>query len=54
MKKVISLFAVALAIGLSMVALDAEAAKRMGSGKSLGMQRQATQDKAPSAPGEPR
>ncbi|MBK9520369.1 MAG: Tim44 domain-containing protein [Rhodocyclaceae bacterium] len=52
MKKVISLVAVAMAIGLSMVAADAEAAKRMGSGKSLGMQRQATQDKAPSAPAQ--
>jgi predicted lipid-binding transport protein (Tim44 family) len=30
--------------------MDAEAAKRMGSGKSLGTQRQATPDKAPAAP----
>ena len=50
MKKALSLLAVVFAVGLSTVALEAEAAKRMGSGKSMGMQRQATQDKAPSAP----
>ncbi|MBK7685876.1 MAG: Tim44 domain-containing protein [Rhodocyclaceae bacterium] len=50
MKKVLSLLAVVFAVGLSTAAMDAEAAKRMGSGKSIGMQRQATQDKAPSAP----
>ena len=47
MKKVLSLLAVVFAVGLSTAAMDAEAAKRMGSGKSIGMQRQATQDKAP-------
>lgn len=50
MKKFLSLVAVALAVGLSTVALEAEAAKRMGGGKSMGMQRQAATDKAPSAP----
>ncbi|SDO13638.1 Predicted lipid-binding transport protein, Tim44 family [Rhodoferax sp. OV413] len=49
MKKLLSLLAVVLTIGLSTVAMDAEAAKRMGSGKSVGMQRQATTDKAPTA-----
>jgi predicted lipid-binding transport protein (Tim44 family) len=47
MKRLLSLFALVLAVGLSTVALEAEAAKRMGSGKSLGTQRQATSDKAP-------
>ena len=47
MKRLLSLFALVLAVGLSTVALEAEAAKRMGSGKSLGTQRQATPDKAP-------
>ncbi len=50
MKKFLSILAVIFAVGLSTVAVDAEAAKRMGSGKSLGMQRQATPDKAPNAP----
>lgn len=50
MKKFLSLFAVVLAVGLSAVATEAEAAKRMGGGKSLGMQRQAAPEKAPSAP----
>ena len=49
MKRLLSLLAVVFAVGLSSVAMDAEAAKRMGSGKSLGMQRQATPDKAPNA-----
>lgn len=50
MKKFLSLLAVVFTLGLSTVAMDAEAAKRMGSGKSLGMQRQqATPDKAPGA-----
>ncbi len=50
MKRLLSLLAVVFTLGLSMVAMDAEAAKRMGSGKSLGTQRQATADKAPTAP----
>jgi predicted lipid-binding transport protein (Tim44 family) len=50
MKRLLSLLAVVFAFGLTTVAMDAEAAKRMGSGKSLGTQRQATVDKAPAAP----
>lgn len=49
MKRMLSLLAVVFAVGLSTVAMDAEAAKRLGSGKSLGTQRQATPDKAPPA-----
>lgn len=50
MKKFLSLLAVVFTLGLSTVAMDAEAAKRMGSGKSMGMQRQqATPDKSPGA-----
>ena len=49
MKKFLSMLAVVFTIGLSTVAMDAEAAKRMGSGKSLGTQRQATPDKSPAA-----
>ena len=50
MKRLLSLLAVVFAFGLTTVATDAEAAKRMGSGKSMGTQRQATVDKAPAAP----
>ena len=49
MKKILSLLAVVMALGMSTVAMDAEAARRMGAGKSLGMQRQATPNKAPTA-----
>jgi predicted lipid-binding transport protein (Tim44 family) len=49
MKRFLSLLAVVFTIGLSTVAMEAEAAKRMGSGKSMGTQRQATPDKAPTA-----
>jgi predicted lipid-binding transport protein (Tim44 family) len=49
MKKSLSLLAMVFAIGLSTVAVDAEAARRMGGGKSLGMQRDATPPKAPTA-----
>ncbi|MDP3759631.1 MAG: Tim44-like domain-containing protein [Ramlibacter sp.] len=41
MRKALALFAVALALGISTVAVDAQA-KRLGGGKSGGMQRQAT------------
>lgn len=41
MRKALALFAVALTLGLSTVAIDAQA-KRLGGGKSGGMQRQAT------------
>lgn len=47
MKRLLSLLAVVIVVGLSSVATSAEAAKRMGSGKSMGMQRQATPNKAP-------
>ena len=50
MKRLFAMLAVVFTLGLSTVAMDAEAAKRMGSGKSLGTQRQATADKAPTAP----
>jgi len=50
MKKTLSLLAMVFALGLSTVAVDAEAARRFGGGKSLGMQRQATPPaKAPTA-----
>ena len=49
MKRLLTLMAVVFSLGLTTVAMDAEAAKRMGSGKSMGTQRQATPDKAPAA-----
>jgi predicted lipid-binding transport protein (Tim44 family) len=49
MKRLLSILAVVFTVGLSTVALDADAAKRLGSGKSMGTQRQATQDKSPAA-----
>ncbi len=52
MKKILSLLAIVFTLGLSTVALDAEAARRMGAGKSMGTQRQATPDKAPGAPAQ--
>jgi len=49
MKKLLSLLAVVLTLGMTTVAMDAEA-KRLGGGKSLGMQRQAAPPaKAPDA-----
>ena len=50
MKRLLSVLAVVFAVGLSTVSTQAEAAKRMGSGKSMGTQRQAVQEKAPAAP----
>ena len=48
--KALSLFAVLLTLGLSVGITDAEAARRMGGGKSFGMQRQMTPPtKAPTA-----
>lgn len=47
MRRFLSVLALVFTVGLSTMAVDAEAAKRMGSGKSLGTQRQATPDKAP-------
>jgi predicted lipid-binding transport protein (Tim44 family) len=49
MRRLLSLLAVVLTLGFTTVALDAEAAKRMGSGKSMGTQRQAAPDKATSS-----
>lgn len=49
MKKAFFLLAMVFTLGLSSVAFEAEAAKRMGSGKSMGMQRQANTNKAPPA-----
>ena len=48
MKRLLSLLAVVFAFGLSTAAMEAEAAQRMGSGKSLGTQRQSTPDKTSS------
>src|SRR5215210_7466675 len=47
MKKALALFAVVLTLGMSAAVFDAEA-KRLGGGKSTGMQRQATT--APATP----
>ncbi len=47
MKHFLSVLAVVFTVGLSTLSSEAEAAKRMGSGKSMGTQRQAVQDKAP-------
>lgn len=52
MKKLLLMLAVVFTLGLSTVAMNAEAAKRIGSGKSMGTQRQATPDKAPGAPAQ--
>jgi predicted lipid-binding transport protein (Tim44 family) len=49
MKKFLSLLAVVFTLGLGTVSMDVEAAKRMGSGKSMGTQRQATQNNPPAA-----
>ena len=49
MKRLLTLMAVVFSLGLTTAAMDAEAAKRMGSGKSMGTQRQATPNKAPPA-----
>jgi predicted lipid-binding transport protein (Tim44 family) len=48
-KKFLSLMAVVLTLGISTLAMDAEAAKRMGGGKSMGTQRNVGPDKAPGA-----
>ena len=49
MKRMLSLLTLVFAVGLSSVSMDAEAAKRMGGGKSMGTQRQAAPEKAPTA-----
>lgn len=50
--KLLSTLAMVLTLGLSAVSTDAEAAKRLGGGKSTGTQRQATADKAPTTPAQ--
>ncbi|MEJ5992216.1 TIM44-like domain-containing protein [Ramlibacter sp. PS3R-8] len=42
MRKTLALFAVVLTLGMTAMSFDAEAARRMGGGKSTGMQRQTT------------
>lgn len=49
MKKFLSVMAVVFSLGIATASMDADAAKRMGSGKSLGAQREAVQNKAPAA-----
>ena len=52
--KLFSLLALALTLGFTMTVGDAEAAKRIGGGKSTGMQRQvSTPDKSPSSAAAP-
>ena len=48
----IMISAVALFFGLAMVGVEAEAAKRLGGGKSMGTQRNMTQQAAPKAPAQ--
>jgi predicted lipid-binding transport protein (Tim44 family) len=50
MKKLLSVLAVVLGLGMAMSAPDAEAARRMGAGKSMGTQRQVSPDKPAAAP----
>ncbi len=50
MKRLLSVLAVVFSLGIATMSMDAEAAKRLGSGKSMGTQRQAVQDKSPAAP----
>lgn len=47
--KLFSLLAVVVAFGLGSAPFDAEAARRLGGGKSSGMQKQMTPDKTPAA-----
>ncbi len=51
MKKLLSMLAIVVTLGLGTFAMNAEAAKRVGSGKSMGTQRQAV-DKPPAAPAQ--
>ena len=52
--KILSVLVIALSLGLTLATPDAEAAKRLGGGKSTGMQRQTTTEKAPAAtPAQP-
>jgi hypothetical protein len=52
MKKIIALCAVALTLGSALMSFDAEAARRFGGGRSVGMQRQSVTQPAP-APAAP-
>lgn len=52
MKKTLSLMTVVLTLGLALSAVDAEAAKRLGSGKSTGMQRSTLTDKSAATPAQ--
>ena len=53
MKKFLSILAVVVTVGLSAIAMpDADAARRMGGGKSVGMQRQAAPNKPAAAPAQ--
>ncbi|HRK38998.1 MAG TPA: Tim44-like domain-containing protein [Burkholderiaceae bacterium] len=47
--KTFSMMAAVLTLGLALISADAEAAKRLGGGKSVGTQRQAQVDKSPNA-----
>lgn len=47
--KTLSMMAAVLTLGLALVSQDADAAKRLGGGKSVGTQRQAQVDKSPNA-----
>jgi predicted lipid-binding transport protein (Tim44 family) len=49
MKKALALVAVALTLGMTLATTDADAAKRLGGGKSVGMQRQQTAPATPPA-----
>ncbi len=51
MKKLLSMLAIVFTLGLGTFAMNAEAAKRIGSGKSMGTQRQAV-DKPPATPAQ--
>lgn len=51
MKKLLSMLAIVFTLGLGTVAMNVEAAKRVGSGKSMGTQRQAA-DKPPTTPAQ--
>ena len=58
MRKTLALFAVVLTMGMTAMSFDAEAARRLGGGKSAGMQRQtttappSTPAATPNAPGQ--
>ena len=52
MKKTLSLMTVVLTLGLALSAVDAEAARRLGGGKSTGMQRSTLTDKSAATPAQ--